>query len=670
MLRNLSLHPGPLLPGLLLLGLSLPTGVAAQPDPNAAARASFVQALAAVPRGLPAEDDPQPLRDYLLYPYLQAERLQWQLSQATEATAEGTDAAIGAFLAQYGDAPWTRALRVAWLKDLAERQQWPQFAAYYLEARADTLLRCHELNALIATGASAALVEPALAIWRSGAELPPACTGVFDWLKAENALSVEAVAARTRLALEAGKPALARPLIRELPETQREGYQRWADMLEEPARHLERGIATGAEPRAIIDSFAKLARADADKAAEALARIGAACSTVPAPAGDSPCALQSPATVGEMRREIALNLAWSRRPETVDMFRLVPEAALDERAHEWRVRAALWSGQWAQAASWIAQMPAALQEQPRWRYWRGRTAEKLDRRERATAEYQKLAQENGYYAVLASERLGRAYAPRTLTRPGDVAARGLISSMPGVVRAREAWLVDQQAWARSEWNEATGGFDAARLLEAARIASSWGWHLMAVATATRAEVFDDFALLYPRPYQPELVAAARRADLPAEWVWGVLRQESLYDPRARSSANALGLLQLLPATARAVARRNGFDAPSEASLYEPQTNLKLGTTYLREQFDTFGGRFVLVLGAYNAGPNAVRRWLPDEPMETDVWIENVPFNETRNYIQRIVWHSTVFAWEASRKPQRITPWLVPISSDLTRIARD
>jgi len=433
----------------------------------------------------------------------------------------------------------------------------------------------------------------------------------------------------------------------------------WADVLSDPARNLERGVVSGVEPRAAIDGFAKLARANPDNAAIVAARLEANCGR--------PCtmrALQSPGSVGEMRREIALNLAWSRRPETVGMFRQVPEAALDERGHEWRVRAALWASDWPQAASWIAQMPPALAEQPRWRYWRGRVAEKLDRREAASADYQRLTAENGYYSALASERLGRAYAPRTQVRPGDAAARQLIGDSPGFVRAKEAWKIEQLPWARAEWNEATKNFDAAHLLEAARVASAWGWHLQAVASSTRAEVFDDFDLLYPRPYAAELTGAAKRAKLPPEWVWGVLRQESLYDPRARSSANALGLLQLLPETARAVARRNGFDKPTEESLFDPSTNLLLGTTYLREQFETFGGRFVLVLGAYNAGPNAVRRWLPAQPLETDVWIENIPFNETRTYIQRIAWHSTVFGWEASGKPQRMKPWLTPISADL------
>jgi soluble lytic murein transglycosylase len=641
----------------LAVALAGSTPVVAQTtaqDPLAGPRAAFALALNAVPGGNPAYEDSDLLRSYPLYPWLEAERLKFQLARADRDGSEPPDAAIAAFLTRDGDAPWTRDLRAAWLKTLASQRRWPEFLGFYLESRADTALRCNASVASIQTGPSAALVAPALAIWNTGSELPAACTPMIDWLTQQGAIGPQQIAERTRLALEAQKLAVARMLIRQLPEEQRGPYQLWADVLDNPARHLERGLAQGVEPRGAIDGFSKLARSNADDAALTAARIEA--SGVPT---------RAPATVGDMRREIALNLAWSRRPESVGMFRQVPEAALDERAHEWRVRAALWAGDWALAAAWIARMPPALLDQPRWRYWRARANDKLDRDDVADAEYERLAQENGYYAVLASERLKRGYAPRTQVRPGNAAARALIDASPGFVRAREAWRVEQLAWARSEWNEATRNFDPAHLLEAARVASGWGWHLQAVATSSRAEVFDDFGLLYPRPYARELHGAAKRVQLPAEWVWGVLRQESLYDPRARSSANALGLLQLLPATARAVARRNDFDTPSEQDLFDPQTNLLLGTTYLREQFDRFGGRFVLVLGAYNAGPNAVKRWLPEAPLETDVWIENVPFNETRNYIQRIVWHSTVFGWESSgNKPQRITSWMTPISADL------
>lgn len=650
---------------LLLLALALAGSgpVAAQTaavaaDPLAGARAAFELALAAVPGGDVPYEDAALVRSYPLYPWLEAERLKFALARADRPDAEPPDAAINAFLTRDGDAPWTRDLRAAWLKTLAAQKRWPEYLGFYLEARADTAQRCNAIVASIETGPSAALIEPALAIWRTGSELPASCTPMIDWLTQQGALGTEQIAERTRMALEAQKLAVARMLIRQLPEDQRGAFQLWADVLDNPSKNLERGLAQGVEPRAAIDGFSKLARADPDDAAIVAARIQA-----------SGIALRPPATVGDMRREIALNLAWSRRPETVGMFKQVPEAVLDDRAHEWRVRAALWAGDWAQAKAWITRMPPALLEQPRWRYWRARANDKLDHDKKADAEYASLSEENGYYAVLASERLKRGYSPRPQVRPGDAAARALIDSSPGIVRAREAWRIDQLAWARSEWNEATKDFDDAHLLEAARVASSWGWHLQAVATSSRAEVFDDFALLYPRPYADELRGAAKRAKLPAEWVWGVLRQESLYDPRARSSANALGLLQLLPATARAVARRNDLDTPSEQDLFDPATNLLLGTTYLREQFDSFGGRFVLVLGAYNAGPNAVKRWLPAAPLDTDVWIENVPYNETRNYIQRIVWHSTVFGWEASgNKPQRITSWMTPISADLAPVS--
>ncbi|MGQ0501454.1 MAG: transglycosylase SLT domain-containing protein [Panacagrimonas sp.] len=639
----------------LVLGLIFSAAAWPQADPLAAPRAEFVSALADIASGLAPVSDSDALRDYPLYPYLEAERLRWRLANAVP--DEIPDDAIAAFLILYGDAPWTRPLRADWLRKLATRGEWDRFLRHYLDARADAALRCHQLSAQIATGPSAEVLAAALKTWRTGSELPAACTPVTDWLRSQDALTLEELATRTRLALEAGKLPVARMLIAQLPEEQRPYYALWADTLDDPARNLDRALAGKLEERALFDGFARLARKNDDAAAAALARIEAAC--------PQPCRLVSPATPAELRREVALNHAWNRDPTSVAAFREVPESGLDERAQEWRVRAALWAGDWAQAGSWIAAMPPALAEQPRWRYWRARAAEKLERHDEASAAYQKLAQDNGYYSALAAERLGKPFTPRSQPRPGNAESRAGMDAIPAFVRSREAWRIDQGSWARTEWNDATASFDAANLLEAARLASTWGWHLMAVATATRAEVFDDYTLLYPRPYEAEVLASAKRVNLLPEWLWGVMRQESLYDPRARSSANALGLLQLLPETARAVARRNGLQPPAGDSLFDPPTNILLGATYLREQYDRFGGRLVMVLGAYNAGPNAVQRWLPPQAMDADVWIENIPYNETRNYIQRIVWHSTVFGWLGSGKPQRITPLLATIAPDIT-----
>lgn len=635
---------------------SLLAPLAAPVEPLPATRAEFTAALSGVSRGLPAEDDSETLRGYPLYPWLESERLLWQLDKQPEPP----DAAITVLLARDADLPSSHALRTAWLKSLAARGMWPQFLGHYIEERADAALRCHQMSALIATGPTPGLRESALAVWRTGAELPAACVPVSEWLRTQDALTADEIAARARLALIAGKLPLANLLIRQLPEARRAPLARWADVLADPRRNLESAVLAGLDPQAALDGFARIARGDPAVAEAMLTRLEKSCV--------ASCVMSTPGSIGELRREVGLNQSWSRLPEALDTFRRVPEVALDERGHEWRVRAALWAGEWAQAASWIGLMPSGLADQPRWRYWRARSAQKLNRLDAATADYERLTLENGYYAALAAERLDRSFAPHAQARPVDPVLRELMSGAPGFLRAREAYRIGQPAWARSEWNQASAGFDPPRLLEAARFASSFGWHLQAVASATRAEIFDDFELLYPRPYEAEVTRNARRMQLPAEWIYGVLRQESLYDPRARSSADALGLLQLLPATATLVARRGGLPAPMRADLFDPALNLQLGAAYLREQFDTFGGRFVLVLGAYNAGPNAVRRWLPPEPLDTDVWIENVPFNETRSYIQRIVWHSTVFAWRASGQAQRLSAWLTPISSDLTPVA--
>ena len=638
----------PLIAALTLLPLSL---WAESMDTQ---RARFQQALDNVGKEQQIAD-PTSLRDYPLYPYLEAARLQQRLSRLE--TEGAMDGELAAWLQQHGDAPWTRRLRAAWLKQLAERQDWSRFDAHYVEASADTALRCWKLQSGIAAGRGSALEADALAIWRTGSELPASCAPVFEWLKARGKLDINELAVRIRLALENQKVAVANMLIRQLPSEQRDGFQRWADVLSNPADTLESAIRQGVDPQGVIDGFSKIARRGSAGANAMIDRIEAACGR--------PCTLPSPGGIGEMRREVALNMSWSRLPGTVDAFRRVPVSALDERGHEWRVRAALWAGQWQLAHDWILEMPEAMFEDGRWRYWRGRSAEKIGREAQARADYEQLMSENGYYSVLAAERLGKAYTPHPQQLPGDPAFRAQIAASPGMARMREAWLIEQKSWAISEWKALIEARSPPQLIDIARVISGWGWHLMAVATSTQAQVFNDFELLYPRPYARELEQAAREQGLPANWVWGVLRQESLFDKRARSSANARGLLQLLPATARNVARRNGWPRPSLEDLYQPETNLRLGAAYLREQRENFGGRFVLVLGAYNAGPGAVKRWLPSAPLETDVWVENVPYNETRAYIQRIIWHSTVFGWQASGKPQRISRWLTPISADLS-----
>ncbi len=175
-------------------------------------------------------------------------------------------------------------------------------------------------------------------------------------------------------------------------------------------------------------------------------------------------------------------------------------------------------------------------------------------------------------------------------------------------------------------------------------------------------LYNDYEFLYPQPYDPEVNAAAKLSGLAPDLIYGVMRQETLFRADAQSGANARGLLQLLPQTARITARKFNLAVPTADDLFNPAINVPLGAVYLKSLVDSFDGQTVLALASYNAGPAAVRRWLPVQAMESDILIENVPYNETRTYVQRVLWHSLVFNWLRTGKPVDTQAWLTPIHS--------
>jgi soluble lytic murein transglycosylase len=224
-------------------------------------------------------------------------------------------------------------------------------------------------------------------------------------------------------------------------------------------------------------------------------------------------------------------------------------------------------------------------------------------------------------------------------------------------RTRELVAVQLRNEATAEWNQVLVSLQPVEQLAAAQLAHDWAWYDQAVATTAKLGLYNDYEFLYPQPYDPEVNAAASSSALPADLIYGVMRQETLFRADAQSGANARGLLQLLPQTARITARKFNLPVPTADDLYKPAINVPLGAVYLKSLVDGFDGQIPLALASYNAGPAAVRRWLPSQPMATDVWIENVPFNETRAYVQKVLWHSLVFNWLRTGKPVDTQSWL-------------
>jgi soluble lytic murein transglycosylase len=603
----------------------------------------------------PAGGDSEALQRYPLFPYLQAARLNRQLALARPVAAPPgaesklpLDDEIAAFIAQQGDRPVTRALRSAWLSHLAARQAWPTFLGHYRADRdTQSTLRCHWLAARVALGQTDGLTEELTTTWLTAKSLPDACDPALEWWRTRGGPREVLVERRARLALAAGDAGLARFLAKSLTPARAAPLLQWAAMIEQPEREIAALIAQPAklvESQALEDGWLRYSRSDAEAAA---ARYPA---LVQARGLDARAA--SPFALS-----VALALSWSRHPRALEFFRLVHEDDFDERAHEWHARAALWAGDWREVAAAIAAMPDVLRDQTRWRYWSARASEKLGNSAQARELYAAVIPTDNWYAAHAAARLERKVTPRLEPLALSDAEIDALAAEPAFVRTRELLRCKMDAEATAEWRAAHDDLSPARQVQAVGLASRWGWHDQAIATAARLKLFNDYDLLYPRPFDADVRSASRRTGLAEELIYAIIRQESLFRPDAASSAGAIGLMQLLPETARVTARRAGLPVPTRAELIVPAVNIPLGSEFLASLVQRFDGETALATAGYNAGPNAARRWLPADPMELDVWVENIPFNETRAYVQRVAWHALVFAWLVDRKPREVKYWL-------------
>jgi soluble lytic murein transglycosylase len=307
------------------------------------------------------------------------------------------------------------------------------------------------------------------------------------------------------------------------------------------------------------------------------------------------------------------------------------------------VRAALWNRDFARALGWLELMPPGLAAQPRWRYWRARSVAAIRGEEAAASMYREIAGLRDYYGYLAADRLAQPYNLNMRPSPLDAAAQATLSKEPGVVRAHELFECDMTDEATSEWNAALENADNALKVQAALLASRWGWFAQSITTLAQSGEFDDVTLRYPRPFLDSVNNASKVAQLPQDWILAVMRQESLFRKDAVSRADARGVMQMVNSTAASVARRWHLPAPGRDGLFDPSIAIPLGAAHLRELLDRYGEQLTLTLAAYNAGSTAVARWLPPAPMDPDIWIENIPYNETRSYVQHVLEHIVAFA---------------------------
>jgi soluble lytic murein transglycosylase len=613
----------------------------------AAARDEFVAALRRVRLGLPDLPDSAALRAYVIYDYLRAAR--WQRDLALHPAPE-LDAAIDVFLQERGNEPVTRALRHDWLLSLAARARWDWFLPRAREV-ADPPLACARLAGLLATGATDGLTAPALARWVLPQRQPPACDAVFAWLRAQNLLTPALAETRTRAALAEGNARLGREFAADVPAARAAPLLQWAQLLDAPQPMLAalvRNPGVSVEPEALAAAFARLARGDSR----------AALALLP---GLLVRPLLTPDLRARLQRTAALGLAYDHDAAALAAFAALPADVGDDQVQEWRVRAALWAGDYGQALAWIEQMPATLGALPRWRYWRARSLAATAGSEAAAPLFAELAALRDYYGYLAADQVRLDYRLNARASPDDAPAQAALEAEPPILRAHALFDCDLTDDAAVEWNAVAAKLDAAGKIQAAHVASRWSWYSQSIATLAQSGDFDDLRLRYPRPYAAAVAAASRLSSLPQPWILAVMRQESLFRRDALSHADARGVMQMLLPTAAAVAKRWHLPPPTAAQLFDPNIAIPLGAAHIRDLLDGCDGQLALALAAYNAGHAAVGRWQPQRPIDADVWIENIPFNETRAYVQHILEHVVAYEWLRDAAPARLASLLPRLS---------
>jgi soluble lytic murein transglycosylase len=595
-------------------------------------RGDFRRALEIAERG-PLPDYARaaaPFAAHPLAPYLEYAHLRRQLDTVAPAPVER-------FLARHATLPIADTLRQAWLHALIRRKAWRHYTSFYVGQK-DATLRCGALHARLVQGMDAAFLDDALALWLSGESLPGLCDMSFLALKAAGRLDSTRLWQRIDLAVEAGNLGLVRFLARSLPGAERARAESYAAFLDAPDATRTTNWPRDARSAAIATrGLRTLAQRD-PAAAEAL--FAALATPLKLDAGQR----------GEVLNQIALWSAASYLPGAAARFARVPAAAFDERLHEWRAREALARNDATAVLAAIAAMPDTQRADPRWRYLAARMHERAGNAERARAEFARLAQEPNYHGFLAADRIEQPYALCPLQPEDDAATRARVAALPGLVRALELHALQREPWARREWDAAVKPLSPPQRRLAVALADDAGWYDRAVFTLTAGEDLRHYALRFPLPHATTVRAEAKKYGLDPGWVAALIRAESAWQADARSHANARGLMQLLPATARDEAKKRGIAWHGEASLYRPPVNLALGTAHLDSMLTRHGGHPYLATAAYNAGPTPVARWLAQRaPSEPDLWIETIPYRETREYVARILAFSVIYDWRLHGK---------------------
>ena len=621
---------------VLLLLLVLPACVLADQESDfLAAREALRVGNASRLDTIAARLKDTPLEPYVTYYQL---RLHW----GSKATPE-----IKAFLARTDESPVVDQFRGEWLKYLGEHGNWTEFAQEYPHlVNIDDELTCYALQLREQSDVTGALTG-ARKLWFSSDETPDSCTPLFKDAMKQGVIVEADVWQRMRLALEDNNTTLAKDLIKDLPRTEAFPASELRLAARNPRRYLERTkFERAGTGRRLAGLFA-------------LQRL----------------ARQSPQVAFARWEHIANNFteeeqryffgwlgyagALAHDDRALLWYSVAGDSALNPRQLAWRTRAALRALNWHEVWESINAMSPEQQKEGAWRYWKARALKVLGRPAEADALFTELSSEYNFYGQLAAEELGAgpgAGMSSAHFQPTETEINAM-QELPAIQRTLLLYRMDMRIEAAKEWAWATRNFSDRQLLAAAEIAQRNEMYDRSINAADRTVQLHDFNLRYPAPYREAMQENLQKHGLEEAWVYGLMRQESRFATKAKSDAGAAGLMQIMPDTARWVARQIGMKGYRRGLIHQLDVNIKLGTYYMKTVFNQFAANPVLASAAYNAGPARAKQWQGNKPMEGAIYVETIPFDETRDYVRKVmsntIYYSKLFGQTSQSLKQRL-----------------
>lgn len=569
------------------------------------------------------------LKDYPLHPYLVYKALKHKIRHDKRNSVPLSD--IQNFVTEYPDFPFNTYLQKKWLLDQYKKGYWQNILKALKDHQPleETYLKCYSLTSQYKTTQNLNFLKSGVDLWLVAHSQPESCDLLFRLMEEKGVLTTSLKFERFALVIQERNFALAGYLMRKLPKKEQHIAGQWLKLNKSPQLIFSKKTIENAKlPKEILTevlatSVEHLARKDAGKALIWWEKNQSKYSFT----------LEQ---TKRINRDIGVFLSHEKHAKALEFLSKIPNDHLDEVGQAWRVRMSIYNENWSEALKWINALPKSEQTTDKWQYWRARALYHLNNKNAADQIFKEVAQSRNYYGFMASMKLD--IEPNLNNDQLKIQSEILnkLKRLPAYLRAIELLNCNRPRIARIEWYQLTKDMPEIQLLHLAKLAFDNKWYDLSILTMTKAQNQNDLALRFPLAFEKDIKHFSQKHQLDPAWVFALARQESAFFSHAKSPVGARGLMQLMPSTASYIAKMKKISYGSHWHLYTPNKNIELGTSYLKFLKAKWQNNPILATASYNAGPSRIKRWLPKAQLPSDIWIDNIPYEETRNYVKNVM----------------------------------